>query len=86
MLKSLVNEWRETAAIYGRIMERNSRWVDLYKSGGGNATDFIRADFGTTNPNGLNISSPLIIILNLLWIVKRMLAAMFGAGNMKKFI
>lgn len=57
MLGRLRDKWNETAEVYGRMMQRNARCIALLNNGGGTAADFMRADFGTTQPNGLDITA-----------------------------
>lgn len=55
MIGRLVDKWSDTLAIYNRVMQRNARWIEIYKKRGGSAEEFLIADFGTAKPNGLDI-------------------------------
>ncbi|MBK9585772.1 MAG: hypothetical protein KA099_06620 [Alphaproteobacteria bacterium] len=52
---NLTAEWQRTQDINQRLMDRNRRWDELYQAGGGKVSDFLRADFGTEDPAGLQI-------------------------------
>lgn len=51
----LKGAWDETQAINARVQARARRWDAIYRAGGGTATDYIRADFDTIQPDGLDV-------------------------------
>lgn len=52
---ALTPEWQETQAINQRLLDRERRWMKIFDDHGGNTSDYIRADFGTDRPKGLDI-------------------------------
>jgi hypothetical protein len=47
--------WDTTQAVNARLVDRAARWRDVYDAGGGLASDYIRADFNTDCPVGLDM-------------------------------
>lgn len=47
--------WNKARDVNTRIMERSDRWRDIHRSGGADVSEYIKADFGGKNPNGLDV-------------------------------
>jgi hypothetical protein len=52
----LTSQWDNTQEVNQRHYDRHKRWEEIFDNGGGTASEFIKADFGTTNPNGLDVT------------------------------